>query len=136
MQVHAGSNSNIVTGCYDGSVRLYSAYAGDATVALGHTNAVKAVTFIIPQPSTSSSQEAPTYIVSAGKDKTAKLWRFEEKECTPIAKFLGHSDSIEALAARGAKVTGMPIIEKCCLAVRLLFVFLVCFGILVLQRGF
>lgn len=89
----------VVTGCYDGHVRVHDT-AGECLAALkAHQGAVKAV----------SVQQVPKkphefVIATSGKDQSGQLWVFNaaKKHISALAAFTGHLNSVDAVALRAS----------------------------------
>jgi WD40 repeat protein len=66
------------------------------SAGVGHTAAVKAVARIEDKDSSSSST---MLIVSGGKDRSVRLWKFDgSSRLIPLAIGIGHEDSVDAVA--------------------------------------
>lgn len=95
--VAAAHGGFVVTGCYDGHVRVHDA-AGECVATLkAHQGAVKAV----------SVQRVPetthTFVIAtSGKDQSGQLWLFDAttKRISALAAFTGHLNSVDAVAVR------------------------------------
>ncbi|TYZ68903.1 hypothetical protein PybrP1_010972 [[Pythium] brassicae (nom. inval.)] len=98
--VAAAHTGLVVTGCYDGHVRVHDA-AGECVAALkAHHGAVKAVSVQrVPE------KKREFVIATSGKDQTGQLWLFDaaKKRISALAAFTGHLNSVDAVALR---VTG------------------------------
>ena len=87
-------NDRILSGSYDGLLRVWNMSSEVVATGQGHTAAVKAAKFL-----------SPTQIGSSGIDRTLRLWEFEDTETgtgslTPTLELYGHSSSIDNLAVR------------------------------------
>ena len=103
------SDRLIVSGCYDGVVRVFAQKEGsalnvrDATaLGMGHTNAVKAVACF---DRTHESDSATDMVVSVSKDRTARLWKYTAKQealhCAAVCS--GHTNSVETVVTSGQR---------------------------------
>ncbi|CAK7273029.1 ribosome bioproteinsis protein ytm1 [Sporothrix epigloea] len=97
------SEKRLLSGSYDGLVRLWNAsgrvVATSVCGALGHTAAVKSARFV-----------TATHIVSAGLDRTVRIWKYSEGEdevmddeaatavLKPTLELYGHKGSVDSLA--------------------------------------
>lgn len=86
----------IVTGCYDGQLRVHDAASADEPVASvkAHHGAVKAVS---AAPIDDESDDL--LIATSGKDQLGQLWRFDaaERALMPLAALTGHLNSVDAV---------------------------------------
>lgn len=89
----------IVTGCYDGHVRVYDVM-GDCKAALkAHHGAVKGVSV------QAIAGAASEYLVAtSGKDQSGQLWVYSAatKQISAAAAFTGHLNSVDAVALRAS----------------------------------
>jgi ribosome biogenesis protein YTM1 len=97
-------NKMIITGCYDGLIRTFPQQSDQVSlssgqVCKGHSSAVTAVATFSTDPS---------MFVSASKDRTTRLWKFEDDaSVSPVAVCKGHRESVQAVATQDKKfVTG------------------------------
>ncbi len=104
------SNALIASSGNDNYIKIWSVETKDELFELfGHDNAVEIVLFV-PKISTKdvmqltkSSQEFES-LLSAGRDKTIKLWNLKTKSC--IFNFLGHQNWIRSLCIQYADLLG------------------------------
>lgn len=84
----------VVTGCYDGVLRVYDAQGECKASVKAHQGAIKAVSV---SPSADKSQEF--IIASSGKDQLAQLWRYTARSAklSPMAALMGHLNSVDAV---------------------------------------
>ncbi|KAI6838537.1 Ribosome biogenesis protein [Hortaea werneckii] len=86
-------SQRILTGSYDGLLRVWNMSNDVVATGQGHTAAVKAAKFISPQQ-----------VVSSGVDRTLRLWKFDDAEgagagsLTPTMELYGHRAAVENLA--------------------------------------
>lgn len=92
----ADSNARIVSGSYDGLVRIWDGTQGTllATSETGHSSSLKALRCL------SSNR-----IVTGGSDRTVRVWKYseEEKSLRPALELYGHRSGIESIAIHTAK---------------------------------
>ncbi|KAF2765172.1 microtubule associated protein [Teratosphaeria nubilosa] len=87
----------ILTGSYDGLLRVWNASNEVVATASAHTAAVKSAHFL-----------GPTHIVSAGVDRTVRVWNYTDSETdgratlTPSLELYGHKASVDNLAVNKA----------------------------------
>lgn len=95
--VAAVSDTDALAGAYDGVVRLYNADDDCTCSYTAHEGPINAVA-VLPGGS------AATLAVTAGKDRSLRLWQFSadkhaaERRAELVATFSGHSDCVEAVA--------------------------------------
>lgn len=82
----------ILSGSYDGLLRVWNMSSEVVATGQGHAAAVKAVKFVSPER-----------IVSSGIDRTLRLWKYEDVEAgagslTPSLELYGHKSSVDNLA--------------------------------------
>ncbi|KAE8972360.1 hypothetical protein PR003_g26103 [Phytophthora rubi] len=84
----------VVTGCYDGVLRVYDAQGDCKASVKAHQGAVKAVSV-----SPSAEKNGEFIIASSGKDQLAQLWRFTSKtaKLAPVAALTGHLNSVDTV---------------------------------------
>lgn len=85
----------VVTGCYDGQVRVYD-LDGECNASLkSHHGAIKSV-------SVQFHKQHEYYIATSGKDQMGQLWLYNAstKQITAVAAFTGHLNSVDAVALR------------------------------------
>lgn len=91
--VAAINDDLVVTGCYDGVLRVYDTH-GDCKASIkAHQGAIKAVSVAL-------SHETGEFVISSsGKDQLAQLWKYtaESKRLTPLAALAGHLNSVDAV---------------------------------------
>ncbi|RLN46935.1 hypothetical protein BBJ29_007919 [Phytophthora kernoviae] len=83
----------VVTGCYDGVLRVYDAQGDCKASVKAHQGAIKAV-------SVATSEKSGKFIIaSSGKDQLAQLWTFSIKteKLAPMAALTGHLNSVDAV---------------------------------------
>lgn len=91
--VAAFDDNLVVTGCYDGVLRVLDTQGDLKTSVKAHEGAIKAV-------SVASSDESGEFVIaSSGKDQLAQLWRYTVKTATlsPLAALTGHLNSVDAV---------------------------------------
>lgn len=108
----ASSGKWVVTGCYDGVLRVHntsesSGKRADEAVASikAHHGAVKAVSFV------QAASALEFFVATSGKDQLAQIWRFDarEKALTPVAALTGHLNSVDAVAIAKGTFQGQRI---------------------------
>ncbi|KAK3710314.1 ribosome biogenesis protein ytm1 [Vermiconidia calcicola] len=82
----------ILSGSYDGILRVWNMSSEVVATGQGHTAAVKAAKFL-----------SPTQVVSSGIDRTLRLWKYENAETyqsslTPTLELYGHKSSVDNIA--------------------------------------
>ncbi len=82
----------ILSGSYDGMLRVWNMSSEIVATGQGHTSAVKAAKFL-----------SPTQVVSSGIDRTLRLWKYEDAETgsgslTASLELYGHKSSVDDLA--------------------------------------
>ncbi|TMW68015.1 hypothetical protein Poli38472_007687 [Pythium oligandrum] len=82
----------IVTGCYDGQVRVYDLKGECLASVKAHQGAVKAV-------SVQFIQGKEYRITSSGKDQMGQVWRFNasSKQLSAVAALTGHLNSVDTI---------------------------------------
>lgn len=85
-------NNRILSGSYDGNVRIWNMSSEVTATGTAQTAAVKAVKFM-----------RPDQLVSAGIDRTLRLWRYQDAETEkgslkPTLELYGHKAAIDNLA--------------------------------------
>jgi len=89
----SGSTPRILSGSYDGLLRVWNMSSEIVATGQGHSSSIKAAKFI-----------SPTQIVSSGLDRTLRIWKYEDAETgnagtlTPTLELYGHSSSVDNLA--------------------------------------
>lgn len=89
----ASRQAKILSGSFDGIVRVWDTSANVVATGTGHTAPVKSAKFI-----------SPSQVVSAGMDRTLRLWKYqdpaigEQGSLTPSLELFGHKASIDSLA--------------------------------------
>ncbi|DBA00234.1 TPA: hypothetical protein N0F65_007878 [Lagenidium giganteum] len=83
----------IVTGCYDGLLRVHDLAGECLATVKAHQGAIKAV-------SVRSRGQQEYIIATGGKDQMGQLWLFQanEKTLTAMASLTGHLNSVDAIA--------------------------------------
>ena len=90
---HKGTfRDRILSGSYDGLLRVWNMSSEVIATGQGHTAPVKAIKFL-----------SPSQIVSSGIDRTLRLWKYDDTETgmgslTPTLELFGHNASIDSLA--------------------------------------
>jgi ribosome biogenesis protein YTM1 len=84
--------SRILSGSFDGLVRVWGMSSDILATGQGHSAPVKAASFI-----------SPTQVVSAGVDRTLRLWKYQdanlgESSLTQTLELFGHKAPIDSLA--------------------------------------
>ena len=84
--------NRILSGSYDGALRVWNESSEVVGTGYGHTAPVKAVKFL-----------SPTQIVSSSIDRTLRLWKYEHsdpvaKALTPTLELYGHTASVDNIA--------------------------------------
>lgn len=96
----ADGQERILSGCYDGLLRVWNPSTSDviatSTAAGGHTSYVTSAKFL-----------SPTALVSAGADRTLRVWKYTEgvadslassSSITPTLELYGHKASVDSIA--------------------------------------
>lgn len=83
--------THLVTGCYDGAIRVFDTKGQTLATATNHTQPIKAI-------ATHRGSDGEIYIVSASKDRTVVLWQFASDSLSVVAVCCGHTDSVESIA--------------------------------------
>ena len=93
----ADGQERIVSGCYDGMIRIFNMSGqllatSAGSEAGGHSASVKGAKFL-----------SPTQIVSAGADRTIRLWDYEEESIlagsiAPSFELYGHKSSVDSIS--------------------------------------
>ena len=90
------SAQRILSGSYDGLLRVWNMSSEVVATGQGHTASVKAAKFI-----------SPTQVVSSGFDRTLRLWMYDDSEAegaaslTPTLELYGHKASVDSIAVHG-----------------------------------
>jgi ribosome biogenesis protein YTM1 len=84
--------SRILSGSYDGVLRVWNMSNEVVATGQGHTASIKSVKFI-----------TPTQVVSSGIDRTLRLWKYADAAAgpaslTPTLELFGHKASVDNLA--------------------------------------
>jgi WD40 repeat protein len=97
----------VITACYDGRVRIIDAKTHSIlSEGIGHTSAVKSVTYL--QSSSSSSNNSASrstihHLISTGADRTVRLWQYDSKHETckqlQTSSTIHHTDTVECSIA-------------------------------------
>ncbi|CAZ85695.1 unnamed protein product [Tuber melanosporum] len=88
-----GENRRILSGSYDGIVRVWNESAQCLYTGVGHTDAVKTTKWM-----------SATKIVSAGMDRGLRIWEVdgeyigEISEVSALAEFVGHRSTVEKIS--------------------------------------
>ncbi|GIL44920.1 hypothetical protein Vafri_2370 [Volvox africanus] len=95
---NAVGSGPIVSGSYDGLVRLWNGELQCTGTVPGHEGGVNCVRFL--------PQSQGDLLLTSGKDRTVKMWRVEGgssggsgPSCQLLATYRGHQDSVEQVAA-------------------------------------
>ncbi|KAK3677770.1 ribosome biogenesis protein ytm1 [Recurvomyces mirabilis] len=83
-----GSTQRVLSGSYDGVLRIWNTSSEVVATGSGHTSSIKAARYV-----------SPTQIASSGMDRTLRLWKCDETTLTPTLELYGHKASIDGLAA-------------------------------------
>lgn len=90
----ASRQPRVLSGSFDSILRVWDTSANIVATGEAHTGPIKAAKFL-----------SPTQIVSAGADRTIRLWKFVDNEqpgqqgtLTPTLELYGHKASVDALA--------------------------------------
>ncbi|KAK5112976.1 ribosome biogenesis protein ytm1 [Meristemomyces frigidus] len=90
-KAYNGTTQQILSGSYDGLLRVWNMSSEVVATGSGHTAAVKAAKFL-----------SPSQIVSSGLDRTIRLWKVDqtgaEASLTPTLELYGHKSSVDSLA--------------------------------------
>ncbi|KAK6441054.1 ribosome biogenesis protein ytm1 [Oleoguttula sp. CCFEE 5521] len=84
--------SRILSGSFDGLIRVWGMSSDLLATGTGHSSAVKSAKFI-----------SPTQVVSSSGDRTLRLWKYEDADVgsaslTPTLELYGHSASVDSVA--------------------------------------
>lgn len=84
-----GTTQRILSGSYDGLLRVWNTLSEVVATGQGHTAAVKAAKFV-----------SPTQVVSSGLDRTLRLWKYDDAagSLTPTLELYGHNACVGSLA--------------------------------------
>lgn len=91
-----GTSQRILSGSYDGLLRMWNMSNEVTATGDGHTAPVKSAKFT-----------SPTQVVSAGVDRTVRIWKFGDGEAknsgslTPTLELYGHKASVDKVAVHG-----------------------------------
>ncbi|KAF0696500.1 Aste57867_12756 [Aphanomyces stellatus] len=88
----ASNNEVVVTGCYDGIVRVFSSTGQLLTQIKAHDSVIKSIAI------------QDNVIVTGGKDHQAKLWTLDGKSISGVSAFVGHLNSVDGVAISGDNV--------------------------------
>ncbi|KAK0315786.1 ribosome biogenesis protein ytm1 [Friedmanniomyces endolithicus] len=86
-------SQRILSGSYDGLLRVWNMSSEVVGTGQSHTTSVKAARFI-----------SPTQIASSGLDRTIRIWKYEDAQAegaaslTPTLELYGHKASVENIA--------------------------------------
>jgi ribosome biogenesis protein len=86
----------ILSGSYDGLLRVWNQSSEVLATGSGHGAAVKTARWM-----------SPTQVVSGGLDRTVRVWKYEDSETeggatlTPTLELYGHRSSVDNLAVHG-----------------------------------
>lgn len=89
----ASRQAKILSGSFDGIVRVWDTSANLVATGTGHSASVKSAKFV-----------SPSQVVSAGSDRTLRLWKYqdpavgEQGSLTPSLELFGHKASVDSLA--------------------------------------
>ncbi|CAI5719053.1 unnamed protein product [Hyaloperonospora brassicae] len=92
--VAALDDNVVVTGCYDGVLRVYDAHGECKASVKAHHGAIKAVSV-----SVDAAKSRDFIVASSGKDQVAQLWRYsvDSAQLSPIAALTRHLNSVDAV---------------------------------------
>ncbi|OQO13127.1 hypothetical protein B0A48_02591 [Cryoendolithus antarcticus] len=84
--------SRILSGSFDGLIRVWGMSSDLLATGTGHSSAVKSAKFI-----------SPTQVVSSSGDRTLRLWKYEDSDIgtaslTPTLELYGHNASVDNVA--------------------------------------
>ncbi|KAK6430704.1 ribosome biogenesis protein ytm1, partial [Oleoguttula sp. CCFEE 5521] len=84
--------SRILSGSFDGLIRVWGMSSDLLATGTGHSSAVKSARFI-----------SPTQVVSSSGDRTLRLWKYEDTDIgtaslTPTLELYGHNASVDSVA--------------------------------------
>jgi len=91
-----GSMQRILSGSYDGLLRVWNTSSEVVATGQSHTASVKAAKFL-----------SPSQVVSSGIDRTLRLWKYEDvrtgssASLTPTLELYGHKAAVDRLAVHG-----------------------------------
>nr|OQO20007.1 hypothetical protein B0A51_12269 [Rachicladosporium sp. CCFEE 5018] len=85
-------HSRILSGSFDGLIRVWGMSSDLLATGTGHSSAVKSAKFI-----------SPTQVVSSSGDRTLRLWKYEDSDIgtasvTPTLELYGHNASVDNVA--------------------------------------
>lgn len=93
----------LLTGCYDGLARVWSAPGKCTHVLEGHTSPVTSVCVVKPKVASMDGE----IVATASKDRTLRLWKFDTEESIDQPKRIqafkilrGHSAALQSVAVR------------------------------------
>ncbi|KAK5697719.1 ribosome biogenesis protein ytm1 [Elasticomyces elasticus] len=90
------SSQRILSGSYDGLLRVWNMSSEVVGTGQSHTSSVKAAKFV-----------SPTQIASSGMDRTIRIWKYEDAQAagaaslTPTLELYGHKASVDNIAVHG-----------------------------------
>lgn len=81
----------ILSGSYDGQLRIWNMSSEVVATGSGHVGAIKAARFL-----------SPTQIVSSSMDRTLRLWKYDDtigaSSLSPSLELFGHKSSVDKIA--------------------------------------
>uniref|UniRef100_A0AAV1USI9 Ribosome biogenesis protein WDR12 homolog n=1 Tax=Peronospora matthiolae TaxID=2874970 RepID=A0AAV1USI9_9STRA len=97
--VAALDDNLVVTGCYDGVLRVYDAQGDCKAAVKAHHGAIKAVSV-----SLDAAKSGEYVVASSGKDQLAQLWRYtvDPAKLSPIAALTRHLNSVDAVQVQAS----------------------------------
>ncbi|KAL7686296.1 putative guanine nucleotide-binding protein, beta subunit [Plasmopara halstedii] len=83
----------VVTGCYDGVLRVFDTQGDCQASVKAHQGAIKSISVA------SCDKSGEFVIASSGKDQLAQIWRYSVKtaDLSPLAMLTGHLNSVDSV---------------------------------------